>query len=77
MVKTWGNSAAICIPALVLDAVHIRINQLVDVRAENGRIIIEELRPNRYDIAALIAGITDENRHDPVNIGKTAGDEVW
>lgn len=77
VVKKWGNSAAVRIPAAVLEAAQVHLNQPVDVREEGGRIVIEPLRPARYDIDALIAGITDENRHDPVDMGEPAGREVW
>lgn len=76
-VKKWGNSAAVRIPAAVLEAAHVRLDQPVDVREEGGRIIIEPLAPARYDLAALVAGITDDNRHDPVDAGAPVGRESW
>lgn len=77
VVKKWGNSAAVRIPAAVLEAAQVRLDQPVDVREEGGRIVIEPLRPVRYDIDRLIAEITDENRHDPVDMGRPVGREVW
>ena len=77
VVKKWGNSAAIRIPASVLEAAQVRLDQPVDVREEGGRIVIEPLRPARYDIAVLVAGITDENQHDPVEIAGPVGQEAW
>ena len=77
LVKKWGNSAAVRIPASVLDAAHVRLDQKVNIREEDGRIIIEPLEPTRYDIATLVAGITDENRHEVVETGMPAGKEVW
>lgn len=77
VVKKWGNSAAVRIPASVLDAARVRLDQPVDVREEGGRIVIEPLRPVRYDIDVLAAGITDENRHEPVETGRRVGQEVW
>jgi antitoxin MazE len=77
VVKKWGNSAAVRIPASVLEAAHFGLDQAVDVREEGGRIVIERLRPLRYDIEALVAGITNENRHEPVDVGKPAGQEAW
>ena len=77
VVKKWGNSAAVRIPASVLEAAHVRLNQPVDVREEAGRIVIEPLAPPRYDIEALVAGITDENRHEPVDMGRPTGREAW
>jgi len=77
VVKKWGNSAAVRIPAAVLEAAHVRLDQPVDVREEGGRIVIEPLAPARYDLAALVAGITDDNRHDPVDTGAPVGRESW
>ena len=77
VVKKWGNSAAVRLPAAVLDAAHVHLNQPVDVRVEGGRIVIEPLNPVEYDIETLVAGITDENRHDPVDMGPAAGKEAW
>jgi antitoxin MazE len=77
VVKKWGNSAAVRIPAAVLQAAQVHLDQPVDVREEGGRIVIEPLKPARYDIDALIAAITDENRHDSVDMGKPVGREVW
>ena len=76
-VKKWGNSAAVRIPASVLEAAQVRLDEPVDVREERGRIVIEPLRPVRFDIDALVAGISDENRHDPFEPGPPAGNEVW
>ena len=77
VVKKWGNSAAVRIPAAVLDAAHVRLDQPVDVREEGGRIVIEPLNPIQYDLDTLLAGITDVNRHDPVDMGAPVGNEVW
>ncbi len=77
VVKKWGNSAAVRIPAAVLAAAQVRLDQPVDVREEGGRIVIEPLRPVRFDIDALIAGITDENRHEWVDPGQPVGKEIW
>ena len=77
VVKKWGNSAAVRIPASVLAAVRLGVDQAVDVREEAGRIVIEPVRAAGYDLAVLVAGITDENRHAPVDMGEPAGQEVW
>ena len=43
VVKKWGNSAAVRIPASVLEATQVGLDQPVDVREEGGRIVIELL----------------------------------
>jgi antitoxin MazE len=77
MVKKWGNSASVRIPAAVMEAARLHLDQPVDVREEQGRIIIEPIRTEAYDIAALVAGITDENRHEAVDMGPAIGQETW
>ncbi len=76
VVKKWGNSAAVRIPAFVLEAAQVRLDQPVNVREEGGRIVIEPIHPTRYDVETLVAGITDENRHEPIDTGKPVGQEA-
>jgi antitoxin MazE len=76
LIKKWGNSASVRIPASVMAAAKLSLNQPVDVREEQGRIIVEPIRSQDYDLAALIAGITDENRHGEIDFGGPKGKEV-
>jgi antitoxin MazE len=76
-VKKWGNSAAVRIPATVLSNAGLALDQPVDVREENGRIVIEAARRNRFRIADLVRGIRPDNLHDAVDSGPPLGREVW
>jgi len=77
VVRRWGNSAAVRIPAAIMEAARITLDQPVDVREEEGRIIIEKLRPESADLAVLIGGITDDNRHDCIETAPPVGQEIW
>ena len=77
IVRKWGNSAAVRIPASVMAAAALSPDQDVDVREEAGRIIIEPIREETLDIDELVAGITDQNRHDAVETGAPRGREFW
>ena len=77
MVKKWGNSAAVRIPAAVMEAVHFDLDQAVDVREEAGRIVIEPVRRKAYVLDELLEGITPKNTHKSVDFGFPAGKEVW
>ena len=77
MVKKWGNSAAVRIPAAVMTAAALTLDQAVDVREEAGRIVIEPIREETFDLDDLVAGITNENRHDAVGAGGPRGREFW
>jgi antitoxin MazE len=76
-VKKWGNSAAVRIPAAVMQAMRLNLEEPVDVREEAGRIVIEPIRQKAYDLAELLKGITSKNRHKPVDFGPPAGKEMW
>ncbi len=77
VLKKWGNSAAVRIPASVFEAAKLALDQTVDVRVENGRVVLEPVAKQDYDLTALLAGITTENTHTAVDFGKPVGREVW
>jgi antitoxin MazE len=76
-VKKWGNSAAVRIPASVMQATRLRLDEAVDVREEEGRIVIEPVRRKTYDLDKLLKGITPKNQHDAVDFGAAVGKEAW
>jgi antitoxin MazE len=76
IVKKWGNSAAVRIPAAIMEATQLSLDEAVEVREERGRIVIEPVRPGKYDLAQLLAGITPENLHAEVSFGPAAGKEA-
>lgn len=74
-VKKWGNSASIRIPAGIMEAARLRLDDQVDVREEGGVIVIEPIRTKEYDLAKLLAGITPENLHGEADFGAPLGQE--
>jgi antitoxin MazE len=76
-VKKWGNSAAVRIPAAVLEAAHVKIDEEVDIREEEGRIVIEAAREKKYKLDDLLKGITKDNIHEEIHFGRPEGNEVW
>ncbi len=77
VVKKWGNSASVRIPAAVMEAARLDLDDPVDVREESGRIIIEPVRRKEYDLDELVKAITPENLHEEVDLGGPVGKEVW
>jgi antitoxin MazE len=76
-VKKWGNSAAVRIPSSVLRASRLDLDEMVDVREEAGRIVIEPVRQKVYDLRELLKGITAKNQHESIDFGVPMGKEVW
>lgn len=76
-VKKWGNSASVRIPAAVMEAARLHLDETVDVREEEGRIVIEPVRPGEFELAKLLARITPENLHGEVSFGPAVGKEAF
>jgi len=80
-VKKWGNSASVRIPASIMASARLEIDQTVEVREDNGRIVIEPVRAPVYTLEELLAEmdysepLSAEDREwlDAPPVGK----EVW
>lgn len=76
-VKKWGNSASVRIPASVMAAASLHVDQMVDIREDNGRIVIEPLLAPVYDLDALLADMTPETFPEDADFGSPVGNEAW
>lgn len=76
-VKKWGNSASVRIPASVMIAAALSVDQAVDIREEDGRVIIEPIRSPAFDLDQLLDQMAPETFHDEVDFGAPVGGEVW
>jgi antitoxin MazE len=76
-IKKWGNSPAVRIPASVMQAVGLVLDDAVDIREEGGRLVIAKVQPKTYDVNDLIRRITSKNRHKIVDFGSPVGKEIW
>jgi antitoxin MazE len=76
-VKKWGNSASVRIPAAILEATRLQVDDMVEIREEEGRIVIEPLHPQAYDLDQLLAGITADNQHGEFDFGPAVGKEAF
>lgn len=76
-VKKWGNSAAVRLPASVVQATQLELDEVVEVREDRGRIVIERVRPRKYELSELLKGITNKNQHRAIDFGPGVGGEIW
>ena len=77
IVKKWGNSAAVRIPASVMTAASLDLDQAVDIREEGGRIVIEPIKDNPYELDALLDQMDPETFPEDVGFGSPRGREAW
>ena len=64
------------IPVAIMQAANLRLDEAVDVREEGGRIVIEPVHPDEYDLARLLDGITKKNMRTEVSFGPAIGKEL-
>ncbi len=76
-IKKWGNSAALRLPSSVMSAADLKIDQSVDVREENGRVVIEPLRLPIYDLDQLLDRLDLATFPEDLDFGPPVGSEVW
>ncbi|EEA2053044.1 TPA: AbrB/MazE/SpoVT family DNA-binding domain-containing protein [Escherichia coli] len=75
-VKKWGNSPSVRLPAAIVRAASLQVNDVVELSVEDGKITIVPVRTREYTLEALMAGVSGENIHDEVDFGKPAGKEL-
>lgn len=74
-IQKWGNSLGVRIPAAIAKELSLKNGSPVEIEVEMSRIVI---RPKeKYDLNALLEGITDRNVHTEFDLGAAEGKEVW
>ena len=76
-VQKWGNSLAVRIPKAFAAEANLAEDSAVDVTLVEGKVVVVPVQSDEWTLEALVAQITDENKHGEVDWGKTAGTEPW
>jgi len=76
VIRKWGNSPAVRLPAAVLKAAGYSLEQKVDISVSRGRIVIAPSDKVEYSLDALVAGITRGNSHEEADFGAPVGREA-
>ena len=76
-VQMWGNSLALRIPKSFAAEVGLDNEIPVDLALVDGKLVVTLLRPARFTLDSLLAGITDDNLHAEIESGEPVGIEVW
>ena len=74
VVQKWGNSLGIRIPNLLVKEFHLRSGSSVDVREEEGKLVII---PRKLNLEQMLAEITPENIPEAIESGPSVGKEEW
>ncbi|MHC1551751.1 AbrB/MazE/SpoVT family DNA-binding domain-containing protein [Phyllobacterium sp. K27] len=77
-IKKWGNSASVRIPAKVMAAAALHLEQEVEVRSDDeGRIIIEPVKMPVYQLDNLLDKMDAETFPEDADFGPAVGKEIW
>jgi len=76
-IQKWGNSLGLRIPKALATDVQVAEGTSVEVKVENGRLIVDPQRNVKCSIEDLVAGITPDNLHGETDTGAPVGREVW
>ena len=75
-IQKWGNSLALRIPRTIANEIELEQGDRVEIEVANGALAVRPGRP-RHDLADLVRGITNKNRHKEIDWGKAKGREIW
>ncbi len=76
-VVKWGNSLGLRIPRAFAEEVQVSEGSTVDLKLENGQLVIRVVDARPFTLEALLAGVTAENLHGETDTGTGVGGEVW
>ena len=75
-VTKWGNSLAVRLPKPLADGAHLSVGTPVDMRVENGALVISAAKP-KYKLDDLLQGHKPEYNHKDAGFGGPVGEEIW
>lgn len=69
VIKKWGNSAAVRLPATTMKTLKLELEDIVDIRIERQCIVIEPVRSQEYLLSQLLGAIKPKNVHAEIDFG--------
>lgn len=77
-IQKWGNSQGVRLPKYLLEAIKWQENEELDIKVEDGKIIIEKAKKSeRKNIKELFADFDGQYTPDKIDWGKPVGKEIW
>jgi antitoxin MazE len=75
-IAKWGNSLAVRIPAAHAKEIGLTENVKAELFVRDGKLVIAPLEESpTFSLDDLLAGITDDNRHEEIDTGAATGHE--
>ena len=74
-IQKWGNSLGLRIPKPLAEEAHVGPGSRMDLAAENGRLILRPLKPNKYRLDDLLSKVSNNNMHTEAGPNDSMGRE--
>jgi antitoxin MazE len=76
-VTKWGNSLGLRIPKSLAVEAGLAAGDVLEMASSPEGIVVKKARKHlHYDLDALLAGVTEENRHEAISLGEPRGREL-
>jgi len=75
-IQKWGNSPGLRIPKSFAADVDVEAGSTVDIRVENGDLVIRPVRRRQFVLSELLEGISSRNLHAEIGAGDPVGREA-
>lgn len=76
-IHKWGNSLGLRIPKSCAEEAQVVVGSIVEIRVEDGRIVVLPVRSPSYRLKELLSGVTKDNLHEEIATGDAVGREAW
>ena len=76
-VQKWGNSLALRIPKPLADEIGLKDNSPVQLSLHDRQLVVVPVRVSTLNLDALLAQVTEANRHSEISTGVAVGGEAW
>ena len=76
-VQKWGNSLGVRIPKTIAEDSSIRAGSAIEMRVQDGRVILEPQKTRKYHLGTMIKSVTSRNMHSEIDTGPRTGKEAW
>jgi len=76
-VQKWGNSLALRIPKPLADEIGLKDNSPVQLSLHDRQLVVVPVLRPALSLEALLAHVTEANRHGEDSTGPAVGGEAW
>ena len=75
--QKWGNSAGIRIPKSILNSLNIKINDILDIKQNDEKIIISISKKKKISLEERFKNYNGKNLSKDFSWDERKGKEIW